>query len=234
MRTISSADDFVSSIQESVLVVAKFETEWCGPCKQIRPVVDQLAKAHRDVLFARVDTDAHDDLAAQYHITTIPTFLFFVRGQLVDTLKGANVQHLKQKVDGLHAVLKRTPAPVPVPSLQPEKHEFFDVCFPSVDVDWNLGVQYEHFAVSYVVVASELPGLQHSHADSASATVRRTVDALLVVSPGRAGSLRIGDIVVRYWFYVVHARIVPFSADYLFGPPTASTAHPYSTTGPSV
>ena len=182
MRTITSGDDFASVLREIPLVVAKFEADWCGPCKAIKPTIAQLETAHRDVLFVRVDIDEHDDLSALHSIATVPTFLFFVRGQLVDTLKGANAQHLRHKVAGLPAELAKSAALAPVP-VQQQQHAFFDAVFPSADADWNLGAQYDHTLLTYVVAG---------HADT------RNVDALVVTSPGRTGSLCVGDIIIRY------------------------------------
>ena len=189
MRTITSGDDFASVLHEIPLVVAKFEADWCGPCKAIKPTIAQLETAHRDVLFVRVDIDEFDDLSASHSIATVPTFLFFVRGQLVDTLKGANAQQLRHKVAGLPAALAKSAAPAPAP-VQQLQHAFFDAVFPSADADWNLGAQYDHTLLTYVVAGHTQP----PHADTSS----RNVDALVVTSPGRTGSLRVGDVIIRY------------------------------------
>jgi len=187
MRTITSGDDFASVLREIPLVVAKFEADWCGPCKAIKPTIAQLETAHRDVLFVRVDIDEHDDLSASHSIATVPTFLFFVMGQLVDTLKGANAQQLRHKVAGLPAALAKSATLAPMPA-QLQQHAFFDAVFPSADADWNLGAQYDHTLLTYVVAGHTQP----PHADT------RNVDALVVTSPGRTGSLHVGDIIIRY------------------------------------
>jgi thioredoxin 1 len=71
-------------------VLVDFWAEWCGPCKMIAPVLEELAtELDGQLKIAKVDVDAEAGLASQYGITAIPTLMLFKNGQIVDQLRGA-------------------------------------------------------------------------------------------------------------------------------------------------
>jgi thioredoxin 1 len=80
-----------------------FWATWCGPCKIVAPVVEELAKEYEGkVTFAKVNTDENSDLAGQYQIRGIPTLMFFKEGKSVETVVGAVPKaQLKSKIDAL-------------------------------------------------------------------------------------------------------------------------------------
>ena len=84
-------------------VVVDFWAEWCGPCKMIAPIVDELAEAYKDlVLIGKVNVDENEDLPVEYGIRTIPTLLFFKNGELVDKhVGGASKASLEEKIKAL-------------------------------------------------------------------------------------------------------------------------------------
>jgi len=70
-------------------ILVDFWAEWCGPCKQAAPLMDQLAKEHTGkITIAKVDIEKSQELAAQYRIDRIPAFLIFEGGQVKDTVFG--------------------------------------------------------------------------------------------------------------------------------------------------
>jgi thioredoxin 1 len=84
----SNFDKEISSHQGLALV--DFWAEWCGPCKRIAPVIDQLAQENAGKLkVAKVDVENNPDLAGRYGIQSIPSLLFFKNGKLVDQILGA-------------------------------------------------------------------------------------------------------------------------------------------------
>ena len=65
------------------LVVIDFFAEWCGPCKMIAPVIEEMEAQMSNVKFLKVDVDENEDVAAHYQITAMPTFIFIKNGSKV-------------------------------------------------------------------------------------------------------------------------------------------------------
>lgn len=88
---VLTARNFEQVIRTTELpIVIDFWADWCGPCKQMAPVFEQLAKQYEGLmLFAKVDTDREPVLAQQLGIQSLPTLLFIYRGQLLDRVIGA-------------------------------------------------------------------------------------------------------------------------------------------------
>jgi thioredoxin 1 len=72
------------------VVLVDFYAEWCGPCKAVAPIIDTLSEEQKDVKFVKVDVDANQDLAGQYSIFSIPTFLIFKNGKVESQFVGAH------------------------------------------------------------------------------------------------------------------------------------------------
>jgi thioredoxin len=86
-------------VKSAIPVVADFWAEWCGPCRMISPVLQELAKDYKDRLkVAKINVDEEPDLAARYGIQSIPTLLFFKGGQVVKQQIGAVPRPVLEKI----------------------------------------------------------------------------------------------------------------------------------------
>lgn len=92
-------------LQDKGLVLVDFWAVWCGPCKMIAPIVEELSKEYAGkVKVAKLNTDENPEVSGRYQIMGIPTLMFFKDGKVVDKLVGAlpKVQ-IKDKIDTLLA-----------------------------------------------------------------------------------------------------------------------------------
>lgn len=85
------------------LTVVDFWAEWCGPCKIIGPIINELANEYLDkATIAKLNVDENPEVAAQLGIRNIPTLLFFKNGEVVDKLVGANTKAtIESKINSL-------------------------------------------------------------------------------------------------------------------------------------
>lgn len=99
-----TSDNFQKEVVDSKKVaLVDFWAEWCGPCRMIGPVVEELSTEYKDsALISKCNVDEHGEVAAQFGIRSIPTILFFKNGELADRVVGAVPKStLKQKLDAL-------------------------------------------------------------------------------------------------------------------------------------
>jgi thioredoxin 1 len=97
-----SASNFDETIKEGIVLV-DFWAPWCGPCRMLAPVIEELAEDFDGkAKICKVNTDEEQDIAVKYGIRSIPTILFFKDGELVDQMVGASSkQVLADKLNSL-------------------------------------------------------------------------------------------------------------------------------------
>ncbi|MBP1630017.1 MAG: trxA1 [Bacteroidetes bacterium] len=77
-------------LKSDKLVVLDFWAEWCGPCRQISPIIEELATEYEGkVVIGKVDVDGNTEVTSKFSIRNIPTVLFIKNGELVEKLVGA-------------------------------------------------------------------------------------------------------------------------------------------------
>jgi thioredoxin 1 len=83
-------DNFESEVINSDKpVLIDFWAEWCGPCRMVAPVLDELAVEQEGVRIAKVNVDQNQELAMQFQVSSIPTFVLVKNGQVADRMLGA-------------------------------------------------------------------------------------------------------------------------------------------------
>ena len=88
---VENKDDFQNEvINNEFPVLVDFWAEWCGPCKQLAPLVEEASNEFKDkIKVCKIDVDVNRDIAAEYGIRSIPTLMIFENGTLVGTEIGA-------------------------------------------------------------------------------------------------------------------------------------------------
>ena len=90
MAKVATNTNFNELLQDSKLVIVDFWATWCGPCRMLSPILDELEEEMASqITVVKVNVDDADEIAAQYRIMSIPTLLFFKNGQQVDKTVGA-------------------------------------------------------------------------------------------------------------------------------------------------
>ncbi|HRX76148.1 MAG: thioredoxin [Candidatus Cloacimonetes bacterium] len=86
---IELTDKNFSETVASGKVIIDFWADWCGPCRVIAPIVEEIARERADIVFGKVNVDDYPELAGKHGVMSIPTLLFMKDGKVVDTSIGA-------------------------------------------------------------------------------------------------------------------------------------------------
>ncbi|MEO6508804.1 MAG: thioredoxin [Patescibacteria group bacterium] len=89
VQHISQADFQKVVLENEKPVLVDFYAEWCGPCKMTEPIVDELSNEMSDMVFVKIDVDKDQELASEYSVFSIPTFMIFKKGKVAGQFVGA-------------------------------------------------------------------------------------------------------------------------------------------------
>ncbi|MEK7255126.1 MAG: thioredoxin [Bacteroidota bacterium] len=91
MLTQLTSENFETEVLNNEMpVLVDFWAKWCGPCKMVKPVLEELAdEMGGTVVIAQLDIDENQELAYRYQVSSIPTFILFKNGQMADRMMGA-------------------------------------------------------------------------------------------------------------------------------------------------
>ena len=84
-----SKEGFEKAMASGQVVVVDFWAEWCGPCRMVGPVLDEIAAERPDIKVCKINVDQESELASQHRVMSIPTLMVFVDGQVVNQSVGA-------------------------------------------------------------------------------------------------------------------------------------------------
>jgi thioredoxin 1 len=99
-----NTQNFADTIKNNDVVVADFWAPWCGPCRMIAPIIEELSEEYKDkgVVIGKVNTDEAPEIAGQFGIRSIPTVIFFKNGEAVDAMIGAAPKQMYvEKIEAL-------------------------------------------------------------------------------------------------------------------------------------
>ncbi len=103
MTEILNDTNFDKTLKDNKLVLVDFFAAWCGPCKMLAPIIDELSEEYKDkIKIVKVDVDEAQEIAKKFEIMSIPTLIFFDSSEVKDSLMGlVSKDILKGKIEEL-------------------------------------------------------------------------------------------------------------------------------------
>lgn len=89
MAEILSNEEFENNIKNNI-VLCYFGAPWCGPCRMLSPLIDEIREERKDILIIKLNVDESAEIAGKYAIRSIPTLITFKDGKEVDRMVGSN------------------------------------------------------------------------------------------------------------------------------------------------
>lgn len=102
MSEVKEKVNIDSFIETDDLVILDFYADWCGPCRAMNPVLEDLQKSNTGITIAKINVDNNQELAENFKVTAIPRFVFIKNKVVVETLAGAQPKGKLQEIINKH------------------------------------------------------------------------------------------------------------------------------------
>ena len=103
MIQIENKEHLEQILSENSAVVMDFYADWCGPCKQLMPILEQVSQEQKDVVFCKINVDQNEELSRAYGVRSIPTLKYVKNNEIVKTTLG--VQPVKVITESLDEIM---------------------------------------------------------------------------------------------------------------------------------
>ncbi len=97
VKTVDKSNFQAEVIDSDKPVLVDFWASWCGPCRQVQPLMDSIAETHDELYVAKINIDENPEIAQLYGVLSVPTFLVFKDGQVVKTVVGAKPKSVLER-----------------------------------------------------------------------------------------------------------------------------------------
>lgn len=98
-----TSDNFESEVLTTEApVIVDFWAPWCGPCRQLSPIIDELASENSKVTIGKLNVDDAQDVAMKYGVASIPTILLFKGGEVIERIQGVTSKSKLQEIIDTH------------------------------------------------------------------------------------------------------------------------------------
>ena len=101
MQSVKNLSEFETILKDNKHVFVDFYADWCGPCKMVAPIVENLSRAHTHITFVKVNVDEAQELTRKYGVSAMPTFMAFTEGVKVADVIGADKAGIERAISSM-------------------------------------------------------------------------------------------------------------------------------------